>query len=294
MPQANVNGIQIEYETFGDKSSPSVLLIMGLACQLIHWQEEFCEKLSSQGYHVIRYDNRDSGLSTKFNRVGLKEAMEKIGALFMGEKVPVPYSIKDMANDAAGLLDFLDIKQAHICGMSMGGFIAQTFAINNPDRILSLTSIYSSPGNRKEFQPTQEVMEFMLTPTPEERDAYIEYTMKYFKLISGIGLPFDEDFHRSLAAQSYDRSFCPEGVARQYLAIMTQKDRTSDLEKLSIPALIIHGDDDPVIPLAGGKATLAAIPNSELKIIKGMGHAIPNVKAYWSDILDAMVNHMGD
>ncbi|MCF8076514.1 MAG: alpha/beta fold hydrolase [Desulfotignum sp.] len=293
MSQANVNGVQIEYETFGDKSSPSVLLIMGLAGQLIHWQKEFCMKLSDHGYHVIRYDNRDSGLSTKFSEVRLTEAMEKIGALFMGEKVPVPYSIEDMANDAAGLLDLLDIKQAHICGMSMGGFIAQTFAINNPNRILSLTSIYSSSGNRKEFQPTKEVMEFMLTPIPEERDAYIEYTMKYFKLISGAGLPFGEDFHRNLAAQSYDRSFCPEGVARQSLAIMTQKDRASDLENLAIPALVIHGDDDPVVPLAAGKATAEAIPNSELKIIKGMGHAIPNLQAYWSDILDAMINHMG-
>ena len=292
MAQANVNGIQIEYETFGNLSSPSVLLIMGLAGQLIHWQKEFCIKLADQGYHVIRYDNRDSGLSTKFNEVGLPEAMEKIGALFMGETVPVPYSIEDMANDAAGLLDFLDIKQAHICGMSMGGFIAQTFAINNSDRILSLTSIYSSPGNREEFQPTQKVMEFMLKPTPEERNAYIEYTMKYFKLISGTGLPFDEDFHRNLAAQSYDRSFCPEGVARQYLAIMTQKDRASYLKKLAIPALIVHGDDDPVIPLAGGKATVDAIPNAEMKIIKGMGHAIPNLEAYWSDILDEMVKHM--
>jgi pimeloyl-ACP methyl ester carboxylesterase len=249
-------------------------------------------KLSDHGYHVIRYDNRDSGLSTKFSEVGLTEAMEKIGALFMGEKVPVPYSIEDMANDAAGLLDFLDIKQAHICGMSMGGFIAQTFAINYPNRILSLTSIYSSPGNRKEFQPTKEVMEFMLTPIPEERDAYIEHTTKYFKLISGAGLPFDEDFHRNMAAQSYDRSFCPEGVARQYLAIMTQKERLSDLENLAIPALVIHGDDDPVVPLAAGKATAEAIPNSELKIIKGMGHAMPNLQAYWSDILDAMINHM--
>ena len=292
MPQANVNGIQIEYETFGDKSSPSVLLIIGLAGQLIHWQKEFCMKLSGQGYHVIRYDNRDSGLSTKFSKVSLTETMDKIGAFFMGEKLTVPYSIDDMANDAVGLLDFLDIKQAHICGMSMGGFIAQTFAINNPDHILSLTSIYSSPGNRKEFQPTQKVMEFMMTPTPEERDAYIEHTMKYFRLISGTGLPFDEDFHRNLAGQSYDRSFYPEGVARQYLAIMTQKDRALDLEKLAIPALIIHGDDHPVIPLAAGKATVDAIPNSELKIIKGMGHAIPNLQAYWSDILDAMVNHM--
>ena len=294
MPKANANGIKIEFETFGDKSSPSVLLIMGLAGQLIHWQKEFCENLSSKGYHVIRYDNRDSGLSTKFDDVSLAEAMEKIGTIFMGEKVPVPYSIEDMANDAAGLLDFLNIKQAHICGMSMGGYIAQAFAINNPSRTLSLTSIYSHSGNRKEFLPTEEVMKFMLTPTPENRDANIEYTMKYYKLISGTGLPFDEDFHQNLATQSYDRSFCPGGVARQYLAIMTQKDRATDLEKLATPALIVHGDDDPVIPLAGGEATAAVIPNAEIKIIKGMGHAMPNLQAYWSDILNTMVNHMGD
>ena len=292
MAKAIFNDIQIEYETFGNSSSPSILLIMGLAGQLIHWQKEFCEKLSTRGYHVIRYDNRDSGLSTKFNKVGLTEAMEKVGALFMGEKVWVPYSIEDMASDALGLLDFLNIRQAHICGMSMGGFIAQTFAINNPGRTLSHTSIYSSTGNDKEFQPTQEVMEVMLTPTPEERGAYIEFTMKYLKLIFGTGLPFDEEFHRNIAAQSYDRSFCPEGVARQYLAIMTQKNRTPDLEKLVTPTLVIHGDDDPLVPLAGGKATSDAIPNAEIKIIKGMGHAIPNLQAYWSDILNEIVDHV--
>ncbi|RLB87196.1 MAG: alpha/beta hydrolase [Deltaproteobacteria bacterium] len=292
MSHAVVNGIQIEYETFGNPSSPSVLLIIGLACQLIHWQKEFCMKLSDQGFHVIRYDNRDSGLSTKFNELGLKDAMEKIGALFMGEKVQVPYGIEDMANDATGLLDFLDIQQADICGMSMGGYIAQTFALNNPDRILSLTSIYSSTGNRKKFNPTQEVMESMMTPMPEERGDYIEYTARYYKLISGTGIPFDEKFHRNLAGQSYDRSFCPEGAARQYLAIMSQNNRTSDLGKLKIPALIIHGDEDPLVPLAAGKATAEAIPNAELKLIKGMGHAVPNLNAYWSDILDAMKNHM--
>jgi pimeloyl-ACP methyl ester carboxylesterase len=292
MPQADVNGIQIEYETFGNSSSPPVLLIIGFACQLIHWQKEFCMKLSDQGFYVIRYDNRDSGLSTKINTLGMKAAVEKIGALFMGEKVQVPYGIQDMADDAAGLLDFLDIQQAHICGMSMGGYIAQTFAINNPGRILSLSSIYSGPGNRKDFKPTQEAMDSMMTPVPEERGAYIEYIVKHFKLISGTGIPFDETFLRNLAGRSYDRSFCPEGGARQYLAIMSQKDRTSDLGKLNTPTLIIHGDEDPLVPLAAGKATAGAIPNAELKIIKGMGHALPNLKAYWSDILDAVKNHM--
>ncbi len=293
MPKATTNGIQIEYETFGEKSSPSVLLIMGLAGQLIHWQKEFCMKLSHQGYHVIRYDNRDAGLSTKFKEFTLKKTMENIGACLMKKEASVPYSIEDMADDAAGLLDFLDIKKAHICGMSMGGFIAQTFAINYPDRTSSLTSIYSNPGNRKEYQPTQKVSEFMLSPVPSNRDAYIEHMVAYFKFISGSGVPFDEDFHRTLAGQSHDRSFCPEGTARQTLAILTQKDRGADLEKLSIPALVIHGDDDPVVPLAGGKATVDAIPGAELKIIKGMGHAMPNLQAYWTEILDAMVCHMG-
>lgn len=292
MATANANGIQIEYETFGDPSSPSLLLIAGLNLQLIHWHKEFCVKLSKQGYHVIRYDNRDSGLSTKITELTMAEAMTKVGNLFMGKQVPVPYSIEDMANDAVALLDFLNIDQAHICGISMGGFIAQTIAINNPHRILSLVSIYSSPGNRKEFMPTQEVMQFMMTPTPADRDGFIEHSIKYLKLISGTGIPFDEEFFRNLVAQSYDRILYPEGMLRQYLAILTQKDRTSDLGKVKIPTLVIHGDEDPMIPLAAGDATAEAIPNAELNIIKGMGHALPCLNAYWSDILDKMVKHM--
>lgn len=292
MAQAISNGICMEYETFGDKSRPAILLIMGLSCQLIHWQKEFCVQLSNREFHVIRYDNRDSGLSTKFDELSHKGDIEKIGKLFMEEKVSVPYGIEDMAADASGLLDFLDIHQAHICGMSMGGYIAQTFALLYPSRTLSLTSIYSHPGKRKKFLPTQPVMELMLTPVPEEREAYISHALKYLKLISGTGLPFDEQFHKDLEAQSYDRSFCPGGVSRQYLAIMTQKNRTKDLKNLLIPALVIHGDEDPFIPMAGGKATAEAIPNAKFKIIKGMGHALPNIHAYWSDILDAMTPHI--
>jgi pimeloyl-ACP methyl ester carboxylesterase len=292
MATANANGIQIEYETFGDPLSPALLLIIGLGSQLIHWQDEFCQQIADNGYHVIRYDNRDAGLSTKNDELAMPEIMEKIGALFSGQKVSTPYTIEDMANDAVSLLDTLNIDKAHICGMSMGGYIAQTFAIKNPSRTLSLTSIYSHCGNRKEFLPTQEVMAAMMTPTPEEREAYIEHMLKFFKLISGTGLPFDEEFHRALAGRSYDRSFCPEGTGRQYLAIMVQKDRTAELSDLKIPSLIIHGDADPLVPMNGGKATAAAIPGSSLKIISGMGHAIPNLNAYWGDIKDAVINHM--
>jgi pimeloyl-ACP methyl ester carboxylesterase len=292
MATANANGIQIEYETFGDPSLPALLLIMGLGSQLIHWQDEFCEQIADNGYHVIRYDNRDVGLSTKFEKVSMPEITDKVMALFSGQKITTPYTIEDMASDAIGLLDALKIGKAHICGMSMGGMIAQTVAINNPSRTLSLISIYSSSG-LKEFVPTQEVMEAMMEPVPEEREQYIDYQLKFFKLVYGTGMPFDVEFHRTVFAHTYDRSFCPEGAGRQYLAIMVQKDRTKELKKLKVPSLIIHGDEDPLVPIAGGKATADAIPDAEFMIVKGMGHVMPNLNAYWNDIKVAMINHIG-
>ena len=290
---ANTNGIRIEYETFGDASSPALLLIMGLAGQLIHWQDGFCQKIAEKGYHVIRYDNRDAGLSTKFDELRMPEIMAKIGAIFSGQKVSIPYTIEDMADDAAGLLDALNIGKAHICGMSMGGFIAQAFAIKNPFRTLSLTSIHSHCGASKKFIPAQEVLEAMLVPTPEERGAYIQHMVNIFKLTYGSGVSFDEEYHRQIAGKAFDRSFCPEGEARQYLAIMLQKDRTAELAKMKVPSLIIHGDEDPLVPLAGGKATADAISGAEFRVLKGMGHVMPNLNAYWDDIKDAMLHHMG-
>ncbi|MBW2610883.1 MAG: alpha/beta hydrolase [Deltaproteobacteria bacterium] len=293
MTSVKANGIQIESDTFGDPSSPALLLIMGLGGQLIYWQDEFCQQIADSGYHVIRYDNRDTGLSTKFEGLSTEEIMEKIGALFMGQEVSVPYTIEDMAGDAVGLLDVLNIDKAHICGMSMGGFIAQTFALKNPSRTLSLTSIYSTPGNRSQYPPTQEVKEAMMEPIPSERGPYIDYMLKFFKLTFGSGLSFDEDFYKTLSEKAYDRSLCSEGTGRQYLAIMSQKDRTSELGELNVPSLIIHGDADPLVPLAGGQATADAIPGAELMIVKGMGHVIPNLNAYWSDIKDAIIEHVG-
>lgn len=293
MATTDANGIQIEYDTFGNPSSPALLLIIGLGCQLIHWQDEFCRQIADIGYHVVRYDNRDVGLSTKFDELSMPEIMEKIEALFMGQEVSIPYTIEDMADDAAGLLDALDIDKAHVCGMSLGGYIAQTFAINNPFRTLSLTSIYSHSGDQKEFLPAQEVMEAMIAPAPGGREPFISYMLNILKLTYGTGLPFDEEFHRTLTGRAYDRSFCPEGTGRQYLAKMVQKDRTEELGELKAPALIIHGDEDPLIPLAGGKATAEAIPNAKFMIVKGMGHVLPNLNAYWGDIKDAMTNHMG-
>ncbi len=292
MATANANGIQIEYDTFGKSSHPALLLIIGLASQLIHWQDEFCQQIADNEFFVIRYDNRDSGLSTKFEGLSSEEIMEKITALFSGQEVSVPYTIEDMSSDAVGLLDEMNIKKAHICGMSMGGYIAQTFAINNPSRTISLTSIYSHCGNRSEFLPSQETMEEMMKPIPKDREGAIEYMVEFLKLVYGSGLPFDVEFHKRIAAQAFDRSFCPEGTGRQYLAIMVQKDRTDELKKLKIPALVIHGDEDPLVPLAGGKATTEAIPGADFMVVKGMGHVIPNLNAYWGDIKDAMISHM--
>lgn len=293
MATVNANGIQIEYETFGDSTAPALLLIIGLGCQLIHWQDAFCQQIAENGYYVIRYDNRDKGLSTKLDELSANEVMGKIVALFMGEKVPVPYTIEDMADDASGLLDALNIEKAHICGMSMGGYIAQTFALKNPTRTLSLTSIYSTPGNRAKYPPTQEVSEAMMQPEPLEREANIEHVLRFFKLTYGTGIEFDEEWHRSLFSRTYDRSFCPEGTGRQLLAIMTQKDREEDLKQLNIPSLIVHGDADPLVPITGGKATADAIPGAEFMVVKGMGHVVPNLNAYWGDIKDAIIAHMG-
>jgi len=292
MTQIETNGIQIEYETFGDQSFPVVLLIAGLGAQLTYWQKEFCIKLAENGYFVIRFDNRDTGLSTKIEGLTAPELMEKIGGFFMGNKSSVPYDFEEMADDAIGLLDALDIKKAHIIGKSMGGYIAQTLCIKHPDRILSLTSIFSHTGDLKSFQPTQEVLEVMLTPAPDDREGSINHLLKLFKVTYGTGKPFNEKYHRNLIGKSFDRCFYREGVMRHYLAILSQKNRTQDLQKINIPALIIHGDDDPLVPLAGGKATEDAIPDSKLKIIKGMGHVMPNLETYWSEILDDIKQHI--
>lgn len=290
MPSVSANGIQIEYETFGESVSPPLLLIIGLAGQLIFWDEELCEQLAQQGHFVIRYDNRDVGLSSKSEEAGVPN-MRTIEALMQGEAIKPPYTIEDMAEDAVGLLDALGIKKAHLCGMSMGGMIAQTVAIRHPRRVLSLISIYSTTGNPELPQPKPEAMEFLLTPPPEEREANIEYTLKLFRTIAGPGFPFDEKWHRKMAVQAYDRAFYPQGVARQFAAILAQRNRKAALALISVPTLVIHGTDDPLVPVECGKDTAEAVPGAELKIIDGMGHDLPHGGA-WPQIINAIVDHI--
>ena len=290
MAQVDANGIQIEYETFGKPDSPALLLIIGLAGQLIDWDEKLCKQIAQRGHYVIRFDNRDAGLSTKIDDAGVPDIMKTIEALMTGEPVNPPYTIEDMADDAAGLLDALAIEKAHICGMSMGGMIAQTIALNYPERVLSLISIYSNTGDPEEPQPEPETMEVLLTPPPAQREAYIEFGIKLFNTISGPGFPYDREWLRNHVAQQYDRSFCPQGAARQLVAILAQKNRKPALASLSTPTLVIHGTDDPLVRVECGKNTAAAIPGARLMIIDGMGHDLPHGGA-WPQIIDAIVDH---
>jgi len=291
MAQVDSNGIQIEYETFGQPGSPALLLIIGLASQLIDWDEKLCKQIAQRGYYVIRFDNRDAGLSTKIDDAGVPDIMKTIEALMTGEPVNPAYTIEDMADDAVGLLDALAIEKAHICGMSMGGMIAQAIALNYPGRVLSLISIYSSTGDPEEPQPKPEAMEVLLTPPPVEREAYIEFGKKLFNTVSGPGFPYDQEWLRNHVAQGYDRSFCPQGAARQLVAILAQKNRKPALASLSTPTLVIHGTDDPLVRIESGKNTAAAIPGAKLMIIDGMGHDLPHGSA-WPQIVDAILDHM--
>jgi pimeloyl-ACP methyl ester carboxylesterase len=286
----DANGIQIEYDTFGKPGSPALLLIVGLANQLIHWDEALCQQLARRGHYVIRFDNRDAGLSTKLAEAGIPDIGQIMEARRKGEEIKPPYTIEDMADDAVGLLDALGIEAAHICGMSMGGMIAQTIALNHRQRVLSLISIYSHTGNPALPEPKPEAMECLFAPPPQEREANIAYSLKVFRTTSGSGFPLDEKWHRNIAAQAYDRAFYPEGVARQLAAVLTQKNRKPDLGSILVPTLVIHGADDPLVPLEGGEDTAEAIPGAELIIIDGMGHDLPHDGA-WTKIINAMVDH---
>lgn len=290
MSRVKANGIEIEYETFGDPSGRPLLLIIGLGAQMIHWDDDLCKDLAERGHYVIRFDNRDAGLSTKFEAAGVPDLMKIFGKLMGGEKITPPYTLEDMADDAAGLLDALKIEKAHICGMSMGGMIAQTLVIRHPSRVLSLTSIYSTTGNPEVPQPTPEVTGLLITPPPQERGANIEHMVHVFKTIAGTGFPFDEPWTRKIMAESYDRSFYPQGLGRQLVAVVTQENRVPALASVKVPTLVIHGTADPLIPVEGGKDTARAISGAQLMLIEGMGHDLPHGGA-WPRIVEAIASH---
>jgi len=278
--RARVGDVEIAFQTFGDPSATPVLLIMGLATQMLGWPDEFCELLASRGHYVIRYDNRDVGLSTHFHDVEPPDLM----ALFTGDAPAPPYTLSDMAGDAAGLLDHLGLDSAHVVGASMGGMIAQALAIEHPERVRSLTSIMSTTGDRAVGAATQEAMGALMLPPVQTREQAQDRIVSAFRVIGSPGYPLDEAALRERAGMAYDRGYDPAGVSRQLAAIVTTADRTERLRGLKVPTLVIHGADDPLVQVSGGRATAEAVPGSELDVIEGMGHDLP--RDLWPRIVD--------
>jgi pimeloyl-ACP methyl ester carboxylesterase len=254
---------------------------MGLGGQLIAWQQGFVDLLTSHGFFTIRYDNRDCGLSTKF------EGLPDITALFTGDTSSAPYRVEDMADDGVALLTELGIEQAHVVGASMGGMITQAMVIHHADRFLSAASIMSTTGDRAVGNPTGEAMTALLRPIATSRDEAIEASVAGSKVIGSPGYPTPEDEIRARAAESYDRGYHPEGTARQLAAILASPDRTEGLHHVTMPFLVIHGEADPLVTPSGGDATAAAVPGAKLITIPGMGHDLP--EALWGQVVDAVV-----
>ncbi len=282
MPRANVNGIEIEYATDGEPSNPPLLLVMGLGAQLTTWPDGFVEGLRRRGFFVVRFDNRDCGLSTKF------EGLPDIAALFTGTDLSsAPYRVEDMADDAAALLAELGITKAHVVGVSMGGMITQALVINHPELVLTATSIMSTTGDRAVGAPTGEAMTALLRPVASSREEAIEASLEGSRVIGSPAYPTEEHVLRERAAAAYDRSYCPDGTARQLAAILGSPDRTEGLHGARVPFLVVHGEADQLVTPGGGAATAAAVPGSELITIPGMGHDLP--EPLWATITDAIV-----
>jgi pimeloyl-ACP methyl ester carboxylesterase len=280
--RASVGKLELVYETIGDPADPTILLVMGLGMQLIHWDLEFCEGVAERGFHVIRFDNRDSGLSTKIDA-----PVPNVMKAMAGFPIRAPYLLEDMANDSFGLLDHLGIERAHVTGVSMGGMIAQTMAITRPQRVLSLASMLSTTGDRRVGTPKLRVWSVLMRRAPEQRDLYIESFVRVFRMIGSPRYRVDEERMREIAAETYDRCHYPAGTARQLGAILASGSRTAGLRRLDVPTVVVHGKDDPLVPFRAGAATAKAVPGAELVAIPGMGHDLP--RELWGRITDALV-----
>jgi pimeloyl-ACP methyl ester carboxylesterase len=281
VPTAHVNGIDIEYVTSGHPTDPALLLVMGLGGQLIAWPDGFVEQLTARGFFTIRFDNRDSGLSTKFE--GTPDYM----ALFGGDRTSAPYRIEDMAEDAIALLTAIGLDRVHVVGVSMGGMITQAMVIAHPERFLSACSIMSTTGDGTVGAPTAEAVTALLRPPASNRAEAIAASLEGSRVISSPGFPFDVDLMTRRAAAAYDRNYCPEGTGRQMAAILASSDRTEGLGRVKLPFLVIHGEEDPLVTVSGGKATAAAVSGSKLILIPGMGHDLP--EGAWDQIIGAIV-----
>jgi pimeloyl-ACP methyl ester carboxylesterase len=281
MSRLKANGIEIECETFGDPKAPPLLLIGGLGSQLLSWDEAFCEQLRERGFHVIRYDNRDAGLSTKMEAAGEPDVM----AALAGDAKPA-YQLDDLADDAVGVLSALGIRAAHIVGVSMGGFIAQLVAINHPERVLSLTSIMSGPGGLDAVPPDPAGADVLMRIPPPTREGRVEHGLWIRKTLKGSGDPFDEAIETQQVARAYDRSYYPVGTGRQLVAILAAQSRLEKLSRITAPTLVIHGTDDVLVPVENGRRVAQAVPGARLLEFEHMGHNLP--ERVWPQVFDAI------
>lgn len=282
---AAANGIEIAYDELGDPDGEPLLLVMGLGMQLIHWDPRLCALLGERGFRVIRFDNRDAGHSTKIRGAPVPGVPDIL--LRRGRRAA--YTLEDMADDAVGLLDHLGIGAAHMVGASLGGMIAQTLAISHPDRVLSLASVMSTTGNPFVGRPRPATVRVLLRRMPADRDRYIDEFVRLARVIGSPAYPTDEATLRQVASASYDRCYYPAGTGRQLLAMFASGDRTPALRRLRVPTVVIHGREDPLVGLSGGKATARAIPGSRLVVIPGMGHSLP--PQVWPRIVEAVAEN---
>ncbi len=287
----SANGIQLEYDEFGQRDHPAVLLIMGLGTQMTAWREPFCEALAARGFRVIRFDNRDVGLSTKFDGHRAPGMMRYLLARLVGLRLRPPYLLKDMADDTLGLMDALGLDRAHVVGASMGGMIAQLLAARAPRRVLSLTSIMSTSGAPGLPGPHPEVARHMFSsrPATADREAMIEHTVRTLKLIGSPGYPRPDAEWRELVTAAIERSFYPQGFKRHLAAIIASGSRAELLRSVAAPTLVIHGRDDPLIPVECGIHTAECIPGARLELIDGMGHDLPD--ALWAPLVGLIASH---
>ena len=289
---AKTNGVELAYDSFGSASAPALLLIMGLGTQMIAWDEEFCEQIAARGYHVIRFDNRDIGLSTKFPQAGvpnISALMMRALARLSIKEGSVPYTLRDMAADTVGLLDALGIQSAHVVGASMGGAIGQEIALRYPERVRTLVSIMSTSGAPGLPAPRSEALALLLQPAANDRAGYIERHQRVMKILRGTASAEESAQDAARAERAFDRSTNPEGYKRQLAAIIASGSRKPRLASLRVPTLVIHGDMDPLVPIACGMDVAHTVPGAQMVTIEGMGHALP--PRNWPRIIDAITAH---
>jgi len=285
MPRASLSSIELDYETFGPETGPPLLLIRGLGTQRIQWPEGLLDAFVARGFCCITFDNRDVGRSTWFDDHPVPVAGEVMQAVAGGGSPALPYTLADMADDCVALLDVLGVARAHVLGMSMGGMIAQLVALRHQARAASLVSVMSATGGPGIPGPSPEAAAALMEPTLTEREPYIEQWVRTSRVYTGT-LPFDADAAREIAGRCFDRAFHPDGVGRQLGAVLGAGSRREALAAVTAPSLVVHGDADPLVPLAGGEDTAKSIPGAELLVIEGMGHDLPLES--WAPIADAV------